>query len=90
MEPIEEEEPLTKMATEISQRTLKVLADKVLLLFSEPNAVPDDSVLQEQLLRPLEGIWHANEVCKVLQSNPTASNFCGKVFKNGEPAIFCK
>lgn len=79
------------MASDILSRTQEVLSERVLELFSDSNDhTPCDDVIQAQLMRPLESIWQANEVYKVLQKNPTAANFCGKVFKNGEPAVFCK
>ena len=41
----------TKVESVIEQRTLRVLAEKVLELFSDPRKVPEEHVLQEKLLR---------------------------------------
>ena len=74
----------------VSRRTEELLATKGLELFSDPQNLPNDDALLSQLVRPLESYWGATDVYSILQSNPTAANFCGKVFKNGEPAVFCK
>lgn len=76
--------------SQVPGRVHEILANVVLELYADPNNLPDDHVLQTKLIRPLEATWRAKEILTVLQSNPTASNFCGKVFKNGEPAVFCK
>lgn len=78
------------MASEVPQRVNDVLAKAVGELFLDFDQVPDEERLRTKLIRPLEATWSANEIYSVLQESPTASNFCGKVFKNGEPAIFCK
>ena len=51
--------------------------------------LPNDDTLLSQLVRPLESYWGATDMYSILQSKPTAAKFCGKVFKNGEPAVFC-
>lgn len=76
--------------SQVPGRVHEILANIVLELYADPNNLPDDNVLQTKLVCPLEATWRAKEILTVLQSNPTASNFCGKVFKNGEPAVFCK
>ena len=74
----------------VSRRTEELLATRGLELFSDPNNFPNDEILLSRLVLPLEACWGANDVYAILQSSPTATNFCGKVFKNGEPAVFCK
>lgn len=79
------------METDISKATRRLISQKALELFSNSNDYsPNDDTLQERLIGPLESIWRAGEIHGILQSNSTATNFCGKVFKNGEPAVFCK
>ena len=78
------------VASEVPRKVTQLLAREVVNIFPDTQEYPDDSIVQARLIRPLEATWGASEVFRVLQSNPTVSNFCGKVFKNGEPAIFCK
>ena len=78
------------VASEVPNKIHRILSKEVITLFRDSHELPDESLIQERLIRPLEALWGANEVYSVLQSNPTVANFCGKVFKNGEPAIFCK
>ena len=78
------------MASEVPQRVNNVLAEAAPELFMDFDQTPDEERLRTRLIQPLEATWSANEIYSVLQESPTASNFCGKVFKNGEPAIFCK
>ena len=78
------------IASEVPRKIYQILSKEVVCTFSENHDPPEESVIQAKIVRPLEGLWGAKEVYKVLQSVPTVANFCGKVFKNGEPAIFCK
>lgn len=78
------------IAHDVPRKVHQILAREGVDIFSDTHDPPDESVVQEKLIRPLEALWGASEVYRVLQSNPTIANFCGKVFKNGEPAIFCK
>lgn len=78
------------IASDIPRKVHQILAREGVTIFPDTHDPPDETVVQQNLIRPLEALWGANEVYRVLQSNPTVANFCGKVFKNGEPAIFCK
>lgn len=78
------------MASDVPRKVQELLANVVLDLFTNCKELPTEHKIKARLIRPLEETWRAHEVYKVLQGNPTVSNFCGKVFKNGEPAIFCK
>ena len=78
------------MASDVPRKVKELLANVVLDLFTNCKELPSEHKIKARLIRPLEETWRAHEVYKVLQGNPTVSNFCGKVFKNGEPAIFCK
>jgi hypothetical protein len=74
----------------IHKRTLSLIAKKATQLFSDVEKIPDDIILQDHFIQNLERIWQAGDVYSILQSSQTTSNFCGKVFKNGEPGIFCR
>ena len=78
------------VASEVSRKVHQILSQEVVDIFPDSHDSPKENVVQTRLISPLESLWGAKEVYKVLQSNPTVANFCGKVFKNGEPAIFCK
>ncbi len=84
--------PSTKglLASEVSRKVHQILSQEVVNIFKDTHDSPDENTVQARLIGPMESLWGAKEIYKALQSNPTVANFCGKVFKNGEPAIFCK
>lgn len=73
-----------------------LLADSAILVFGErtdPNSAPRDEVVAEHLTAPLQWLLCAGDPATIfagLEKNKTQSGFCGKVFKSGEPAYFCK
>ena len=78
------------MVSEVQKRIHELLSLVVPEVFTHPANIPDEKVLDERLIRPLEVLWRAKEVTALLQESRSSSNYCGKVFKNGEPCIFCK
>jgi len=61
--------------------------------FSDPNSSPEEDAVQQQLVEPLQWLLCAGDPAVVLaglEEHKVPSNFCGKVFKSGEPAYFCK
>ena len=61
--------------------------------FEEPNTPPTEHAVQQRLTTPLQWILCAGDPALTfagLEQQRTQSNFCGKVFKSGEPAYFCK
>ncbi len=73
-----------------------LLADSAIRVFREradPNAAPSDGLVAEHLTMPLQWLLCAGDPATIfagLEQNKTQSGFCGKVFKSGEPAYFCK
>ena len=66
---------------------------KVFNEFREPNSHPEEQAVLQYLTGPLQWMLCGNDpaiVFATLEQHTTPSNFCGKVFKNGEPAYFCK
>lgn len=78
------------MASDVARKTHEILSQIVPELFADPNKLPDEAAVNARLLRPLEALWRAAEVNALLQERQVFSNFCGKVFKNGEPCVFCR
>lgn len=61
--------------------------------FEEPNTPPTEQAVHQQLTTPLQWMLFAGDPAAVfagLEQQKTQSNYCGKVFKSGEPAYFCK
>lgn len=57
------------------------------------NSPPKDEVVFQNLINPLQWMLFGGDPAVALSSfeiQNTHSNFCGKVFKSGEPAYFCK
>ncbi len=57
------------------------------------NSPPKDHVVFQLLINPVQWMLFGEDPAVALASfeNQSAhSNFCGKVFKSGEPAYFCK
>lgn len=78
------------MASEVQKKIHELFSCVVPKIFIHPANIPDDTVLEVELLHPLETLWKEQEITALLQENTSTSNFCGKVFKNGEPCVFCK
>lgn len=78
------------MASDVAKKTHELLSQIVPELFSDPEKLPDEAAVNARLLRRLEVLWRAKEVNSLLQERQVFSNFCGKVFKNGEPCVFCR
>ena len=85
-----EPEKQTFMASEVQRKIHELLSVVVPETFTNPANIPDETVLDVKLIRPLQTLWRAREVTDLLQESTSGSNYCGKVFKNGEPCIFCK
>ena len=72
------------------------LANAVCKVFStqeDPNSPPKDQLILQELINPLQWILYGgdpNVIFATFANQDTPSNFCGKVFKSGEPAYFCK
>lgn len=72
------------------------LSDAVCSVFSNQgdlNSSPKDQVVLKDLTDPLQWMLFGGDpivVFSKFENQGTTSNFCGKVFKNGEPAYFCK
>ena len=73
-----------------------LLADSAVCVFrgrSDPNSPPSDQLVSEHLTTPLQWLLCGGDPAAMfagLEQNKTPSVFCGKVFKSGEPAYFCK
>lgn len=66
---------------------------KVFDEFNDANTPPEEQAVQQQLIGPLQWMLCGNDpavIFATLEQHTAPSNFCGKVFKNGEPAYFCK
>lgn len=78
------------MASDVRRRTHEILSQVVPVLFADPSKLHDEAILMTRLFRPLESAWRAREISNCLEQHETVSNFCGKVFKSGEPCVFCR
>lgn len=73
-----------------------LFSDNVCKLFrsqEDLNAPPKDQTLLQNLTNPLQWMLcggDPNAVLATFENHGAPSNFCGKVFKSGEPAYFCK
>lgn len=57
------------------------------------NSPPKDQIVSQNLTNPLQWMLFGGDPSVALttfENQGTPSNFCGKVFKSGEPAYFCK
>lgn len=72
------------------------IADAVYELFKHNdshNSTPKDQMILENLTNPMQWLLFGGDPSVVLaefENQGAPSNFCGKVFKSGEPAYFCK
>lgn len=80
----------------LPQRLSLFFADMACNNFDEsrtPNTAPDEARVRDQLVTPLQWMLCGGDpsvsFCS-LQEHQTQANFCGKVFRGGEPAYFCK
>ncbi len=74
-----------------------LLADSAIQVFhrgrSDQNSAPSDELVAEHLTLPLQWLLCAGDPATIfagLEQSKSPSGFCGKVFKSGEPAYFCK
>ena len=81
---------------DLQPRLHTLLADSAICVFrdrSDPNSPPKDELVMEHLTVPLQWLLCGGDPATVfagLEQSKTPSVFCGKVFKSGEPAYFCK
>lgn len=57
------------------------------------NSSPKDQVVLNDITNPLQWMLFGGDPSEgfdMFNNQSSSSNFCGKVFKNGEPAYFCK
>ena len=80
----------------LPQKLSLFFADMACKVFDEsraPNTAPDEARVRDELVTPLQwmlcGRDPAVAFCS-LEEHQTQANFCGKVFRGGEPAYFCK
>ena len=80
----------------IPQKLSAFFADMACEVFdesSEPNTAPDEARVRDELVTPLQWMLCGGDPAAVfcsLEEHQTQANFCGKVFRSGEPAYFCK
>ena len=80
----------------LGRRLHAFFADTACAVFhehEEPNTPPTEQSVQQQLTTPLQWMLCGGDPVVTfagLEQQKTQSNFCGKVFKSGEPAYFCK
>lgn len=83
-------------AVQLSTALHSFLADTVCELFKSHegvNSAPKDQTILQNLTNPLQWLLFGgdpNVVLATFENQGAPSNFCGKVFKSGEPAYFCK
>ena len=69
------------------------MACKVFDEYRAPNSAPDEIRVRDELVAPLQWMLCGGDPAVVfysLEEHQTQANFCGKVFRSGEPAYFCK
>lgn len=69
------------------------MACKVFDEYNDPNSAPKEARVRDELVTPLQWMLCGRDptvaFCS-LEEHQTQANFCGKVFRGGEPAYFCK
>ncbi len=81
---------------QLPTRLHQFMADVVCDIFGtqeDLNSPPKEQTILNDLVNPLQWILCGGDpsvVFSTFENQGTQSNFCGKVFKNGEPAYFCK
>ena len=80
----------------LPQRLSLFFADMACKVFDESgatNTAPDEARVRDELVTPLQWMLCGRDptvaFCS-LEEHQTQANFCGKVFRGGEPAYFCK
>ena len=54
---------------------------------------PSNEVVQDKVTDPLQWLLYGGDpsvATATYDSQPSVSNYCGKVFRSGEPTYFCK
>ena len=78
----------------LGQRLSLFFADMACRVFDgEPNTPPDEARVRDELVTPLQWLLCGRDPAaafRSLEEHQTQANFCGKVFRGGEPAYFCK
>ena len=82
-------------AVELSAALPQFMSDAVCDLFQnvDMNSPPKDEMVLKNLINPLQWMLFGQDPVTALtpfETQNAHSNFCGKVFKSGEPAYFCK
>ncbi len=83
-------------ASKLSPRLHKFLAEVVCDVFwtsDDQGKTVKDHVIQSKLTNPLQWLLFGGDpvvIAATFEGQSSTMNFCGKVFKNGEPAYFCK
>ena len=86
----------TVPAPKLQARLHKFLADVVCDVFwthGDSNSAVRDHVIQSKLTNPLQWMLFGGDpvvVAATFEGQSSATNYCGKVFKSGEPTYFCK
>ena len=69
------------------------MACRVFDEYNDPNSAPKEARVRDELVTPLQWMLCGRDptvaFCS-LEEHQTQANFCGKVFRSGEPAYFCK
>lgn len=84
------------LAVHLSAALHRFLADAVCVVFRNHDGVNSgtkDQMIVQNLTNPLQWLLFGGDPSVVLatfENQGAPSNFCGKVFKSGEPAYFCK
>ena len=82
--------------SKLQARLYKFLANVVCDVFwtsDDPEKTVKDHVIQSKLTNPLQWMLFGGDpivVAATFEGQTSPSSYCGKVFKNGEPAYFCK
>ena len=80
----------------LGQRLSLFFADMASRVFDEsrePNTAPVEAEVRDELVTPLQWMLFGGDPAVAfhsLEEHQTGANFCGKVFRGGEPAYFCK
>ena len=82
-------------AVKIQSRLHSFLADVACDIFGNYGDINSlkEQIIQKKLTDPLQWMLFGGDptvVNATFESQPSTLNYCGKVFKSGEPAYFCK
>jgi len=84
--------PASKLQTRLYKFLANVVCDVFWTNDDLENAVKDH-IIQSKLTNPLQWMLFGGDpvvVASTFEGQASPSNYCGKVFKNGEPTYFCK